>query len=648
MTRKTKASQRNAGSDVLKNTKLSASQNRAVTFDGHNLLVLAGAGSGKTRVLTTRYSWLVQAQGLRPFNILALTFTNDAANEMRGRIAETLGIRNTHTLWVGTFHAVCARILRDHPQLTAFGEDFAIVDAGEQLRLVRTVLSELGVNTRQTTAETALEAISRWKEEGISAEAAAAKAPNGVDALLPKVYALYQQKLREANSLDFGDLITEVLTLLSNNPAVQEAYWQQFKAVMVDEYQDTNAQQVRLIKALRGEGASLTAVGDDDQAIYGWRGAKVGFILKFEEDFANPHIVNLADNYRSTKAITKLATQFVADMENRRRKGLRPARSMPIGSPVRHVALPDGAAEAAFILAEVQKAVAAGRQYGDIAVLARAEWLLKPVEELLVKAGIPTRVTSHDRFLDRDEVIDMIAWLKLTANLKNDAAMVRILRQEHWQLADDVVEQLTKSNAVGGVVAAVRKNAGSKSLPPKTRQRLADIVRVLEALKRNRHKVAPAQLVNMALEESGYRQFLTEANTNAARNRLEGLERLMDKVLQPYEKLTQFIYELPFVDFTPHNEKTEAVQLMTAHAAKGLEFEVVYLVGWERDNFPHSKADLVEEQRLAYVMLTRGQTEVCITSVRRRGVKFLMPSPFLAKLKETKAAAEGHFTSENA
>tara|TARA_Y100000780_G_scaffold231177_1_gene255553 strand:- start:68662 stop:70623 length:1962 start_codon:yes stop_codon:yes gene_type:complete len=651
MTRKTKTGQRqNArkakSNDVLSNTKLSASQKRAVTYDGQNLLVLAGAGSGKTRVLTTRYSWLVQAQGLRPFNILALTFTNDAATEMVGRIAEALGIRNTNTLWVGTFHAVCARILRDHPQETGFGEDFSIADAGEQQRLVRLVLDELDVNLRQVTPQMALEAISRWKEEGITPEDAANLSPKGVEELLPKVYALYQQKLREADTLDFGDLISEVLNLFANHKPVQNKYREQFQAVMVDEYQDTNAQQVRLIKALRGDGCSLTAVGDDDQAIYAWRGAKVEYILKFEEDFTKPHVVNLSDNYRSTKAITKLATEFVADVEGRRRKGLRPARSMDQGKPVTHTLLPDAPAEAAFVLAEVKKAIKAGRKLGDIAVLARAEWLLKPIEELLVKADIPTRVTSHDRFMDREEVVDMIAWLKLTANLKNDAAMVRILRQEHWQIADEVVDQLTKSNAVGGVVAAVRKNAGSKSLPPKTRQRLADIMRVLNHLKQYRHTATPAQLVNMALEESGYRQWLSDDDSNTARNKLEGLDRLMDSSLAGYEKLKDFIYELPFVDFTPKDEKTEAVQLMTAHAAKGLEFPVVFLVGWERDNFPHSKADPVEEVRLAYVMLTRGQEEVFITSARRRGAKFLMPSPFVAKLKETKAAAHGYFVSE--
>ena len=647
MTRKKNTGQRNAkATDVLSNTKLSASQKRAVTYNGLNLLVLAGAGSGKTRVLTTRYSWFVQAQGLRPFNILALTFTNDAASEMTGRIAEALGIKNTSALWVGTFHAVCARILRDHPEQTGFGENFSIADAGEQMRYVRTILEELDVNLRQVTPQQALEAISRWKEEGVSPEDAANLSPQGVEELLPKVYALYQQKLRDADTLDFGDLITEVLNMFAKNPAVQALYRDQFHAIMVDEYQDTNAQQVRLIKALRRDDCQLTAVGDDDQAIYAWRGAKVEYILKFEDDFTKPHVVNLADNYRSTRAITKLATEFVVDVEGRRRKGLRPARSMPEGDPVRHVALPDAEAEAAFVLAEVEKALKNGRTAGEIAVLARAEWLLKPIEELLVKAGIPTRVTSHDRFMDREEVVDMMAWLKLTANLKNDAAMVRILRQEHWQLADEVVEQLTSSKAVGGVVAAVRKNAGSKSLPPKTRQRLADIVTVLEHLKQNRFKATPAQLVNMALEESGYRQWLSDADTNAARNKLESLERLMETGLAGYEKLNDFIYGLPFVDFTPKDEKTEAVQLMTAHASKGLEFPEVFLVGWERDNFPHSKADPIEELRLAYVMLTRGQRKVTITSARRRGVKFLMPSPFVAKLKATNAAAKGYFVSE--
>ncbi len=629
--------------NILTSIKLTPKQKSAVTYDGATLLVLAGAGSGKTRVLTTRYSWLVREQNLNPYNILALTFTNDAADEMRGRIAEQLGIHNTRNLWVGTFHAICARILRENARFTTFGAEFNIIDSDEQLRILKKVMLKLNPNTRKAMIEEALNAISTWKDSGISAEKAATFAPTGVEAFLPKVYEAYQKELALTNSLDFGDLILEVIKLFDANPEVQMSYHKQFEAILVDEYQDTNITQVQLIKAMRSKKCFLTAVGDDDQAIYAWRGAEIKFILEFESDFPNSEIINLSINHRSTRTITRVASQFARHIEDRRPKRLATTCRMPVGNAVRHVLFANDGAEATFVVNSIVKAIKTGKTLGTIAVLARSEWLLKPIEEKLVKLDIPVRITSHNRFIQRPEVLDMLAWLKLANNPKDDAAVIRVLKQPHWKLASNLITDITAKKLNAKTV--ISRLVSGPSLPPKTKEVLAVILSLMNTLRSNHKKLSPAKLVKLALDKSGYQEYLLKNNKQTE---VDNIDRLVNVFLASYEKLTDFIHNLPFVDFTPHEEKDDAVQLMTAHAAKGLEFSVVFLIGWEKDIFPHSKASTIEEQRLAYVMLTRGRDEVIITSAKRRGRKYLMESPFLETLRKTNAAKNGLFVSEKA
>ena len=627
---------------LLKSVRLTAAQRKAVTYTGPSLLVLAGAGAGKTRVLTVRFAWLVKAQKIKPHNVLALTFTNDAAAEMRRRVGDYLGI-NPDSLWVGTFHSVCARILRDNAPYTGLGEDFTILDEDDQRRLIAKVIHELEFDLKQYPVGAMAEAINAWKDDGLNPDAVADLAPETAVPAAPLIYAAYENYLAAMGALDFGDLILKVLELFANNPVIRSRYHARFKALLVDEYQDTNTVQVALIKALRGPDTLLTAVGDDDQSIYGWRGAKVNFILNFEQDFADAVAMRLSDNHRSSKAITTLATDFVRTIETRRKKQLRPARHVPDGTPVEWHQLHTAEDEAAFVVAQIQQALKDGRQPSDIAVLARADWLLQPIEAALATAGIACRVTASSRFMDRPEVLDMLAWLKLAHDPKNDAALLRILRQPHWGFASGVQQNLESTRARGCLLAAARKLAKSPQLPPATRDRLTKLVKLADALHKRRSKAMPAELVAEALAKSGYKDYLTGLGTSQARTQLDTLERLMDEVLPTFTSLKALFEQLYFVNFAMAEEGGPAVQLMTGHAAKGLEFPLVFLIGWDKGLMPHAKANETEERRLAYVMLTRGREQVFITSANRRGQKWFRPSPFLALLAATPAAENGAF-----
>jgi DNA helicase-2/ATP-dependent DNA helicase PcrA len=676
---------------------LNPEQRRAVETTEGPVLVLAGAGTGKTRVLTTRIAHILATGRAWPSQILAVTFTNKAAREMKHRIGVLVGEANVEGMpWLGTFHSIGVKILRRHAELAGLRSDFTILDTDDVIRLIKQLIQAEGLDDKRWPARQFAQMIDGWKNKGLAPkdipEGDARAFANGKGR---ELYAAYQERLKTLNACDFGDLLCHPIRLLRDNPDVLADYHRRFKYILVDEYQDTNTAQYMWLRLLaqrpkqpssprsRGEDAgrqmrggatvsedgtgpssapsghllpvdgekerptvNICCVGDDDQSIYGWRGAEVDNILRFDKDFPGAAIIRLERNYRSTAHILGAASHLIAHNEGRLGKTLFTEKSDPEDARVQVHAAWDSEEEARAVGEELEQIERKGAPLNDVAILVRASFQMREFEERFVTLGLAYRVIGGPRFYERQEIRDAMAYLRVVANPTDDLAFERIVNVPKRKLGDAAVRQLHDAARALGVpmIEAARQLAESDDMKPVQRSALreltASFLRWQEALEATPH----TELAETILEESGYTDMWKADKSAEAPGRLENLKELI-RSMDGYESLRGFLEHVALVMDAEQTEATDAVSIMTLHSAKGLEFDTVFLPGWEEGLFPHQRAldeggrsGLEEERRLAYVGVTRAKRVLHIWFVSNRRIHGLwqstIPSRFLDELPE--------------
>jgi DNA helicase-2/ATP-dependent DNA helicase PcrA len=609
------------------------------------VLVLAGAGTGKTRVLTTRIAHILCSGRAQAWQILAVTFTNKAAREMKERIGHLVGGAVEGMPWLGTFHAVGVKILRKHGELVGLKSGFTILDTDDQLRLIKQVIEGANLDKERWPARQLAALIDSWKNRGLTPD----KVPRGeafgfAEGKGAQLYAAYQARLKELNAVDFGDLLLETIRLFREHPDLLAEYRSKFRYILVDEYQDTNVAQYLWLRLLAGVGtANVCCVGDDDQSIYGWRGAEVDNILRFEADFPGAKVIRLERNYRSTGHILAAAAGLIA--HNKGRLGKTLFTDGAEGERVTLTALWDDGEEARSIGDAIEALRKSGQRLDNVAILVRASFQMRAFEDRFVTLGLPYRVVGGPRFYERQEIKDAIAYLEVTLNPANDLKFERILNVPKRGLGDTSLRRINDlARTRGGIplYQAAREIAETEELPGKARKSLADLVAAFERWRRGVDDMRHTELAELILDESGYTQMWQQDKSPQAHSRLENLKELI-RFMEDFDSLQGFLEHVSLVMDADTADGEERVSLMTLHAAKGLEFDVVFLPGWEEGLFPHQRSidengqeGLEEERRLAYVGITRARRRAKISFVQNRRTRGLWqpaaPSRFVNEL----------------
>ncbi|KQS56322.1 DNA helicase II [Brevundimonas sp. Leaf363] len=630
-------------SDYLRG--LNTEQADAVQTTEGPVLVLAGAGTGKTRVLTTRLAHILATGKARPWELLVVTFTNKAAREMRERITHLIGPSAEGLRWLGTFHSVAAQILRRHAELVGLKSSFTILDTDDQERLLKQLLEAANIDTKRWTPKSLANLIDHWKNRGWTPD----KLPPGEDFANGKgqsLYAAYQARLATLNACDFGDLLLHNLTILSKHADIAEEYRRRFRYILVDEYQDTNVAQYLWLRLLTSSTGNVCCVGDDDQSIYGWRGAEVDNILRFERDFPGAKVIRLERNYRSTRHILGAASGLIA--ANKDRLGKTLWTEDQTGDKVRVRGVWDGEAEARLIADEIETARKTGRNYKDMAVLVRASFQMRAFEERFVMLAIPYAVIGGPRFFERAEIRDAHAYLRLIQSPDDDLAFERIVNVPKRGIGDTSVQKVLHIARQTGVSAmtAVRDLIGSDELQARTRTALSNFVRDMDRWRIQAQSIPHWELTEIILEESGYTD-MQKADRTSGQTRLDNLKELTQS-MQAFDSLGAYLEHVSLVmdlDRGANDDPDGAgsVQIMTLHGAKGLEFPLVFLPGWEEGVFPSQRSidekgekGLEEERRLAYVGVTRAKADARISFAANRLVygrwTSQLPSRFVDEL----------------
>ena len=634
-------------------SRLNPEQRAAVeTVDGP-LLVLAGAGTGKTRVLTTRFAHILLTRRAFPNQVLAVTFTNKAAREMRERVAAMLG-GPAEGLWLGTFHALCARMLRRHAALVGLTSSFNILDADDQLRLLKQVMEAERVDPKRWVPQALMGIIQRWKDRGIAPDAVtAAEDSDFADGRARLLYAAYQDRLRALNCADFGDLLLHVVDILRGHPDVLAQYHRTFRYILVDEYQDTNLVQYLWLRLLAQAQKNICCVGDDDQSIYSWRGAEVENILRFEKDFPGATIVRLERNYRSTAPILAAASGLIAHNEGRLGKTLRPGSDDAAGDKIAVVSLWDSDEEARMIGERMEALQRDGHALAEMAVLVRTGAQTRAVEERLITLSLPYRVVGGLRFYERAEIRDAIAYVRLINQPADDLAFERIVNVPRRGVGEQALRSIgERARAMAAplteAAAALVEDGGLRG---KSREQLRELLAGFDrwrgAIARDGHIATIAAM----LDESGYTGMWQADKSPEAPGRLENLKELV-RALADFDSLAGFLDHVSLVMENNENEAADRVQLMTLHAAKGLEFDTVFLPGWEEGLFPSQRTmdesgarGLEEERRLAYVGLTRARLRVVVSHAANRRLyanwQSSIPSRFIDEIPEAHVQRSG-------
>ena len=622
---------------------LNAPQFEAVTTLNGPVLVLSGAGTGKTKVLTSRLAELVASRTAQPWNILAVTFTNKAAREMKLRVAQLVGPMAEQVM-LGTFHALAGRMLRRHAELVGLKSDFTILDADDQLRLLKQVMEAEGLDIKRWPPRGLLGVISRFKDRGLVPESVTLEeAGDAAGGKAITIYKAYQNRLKTLNAADFGDLLLHMLTIFTKHPDVLAGYQAKLTHIMVDEYQDTNVAQYLWLRLLAQKHHNLCCVGDDDQSIYGWRGAEVGNILRFETDYENAVTIRLERNYRSTGHILNVASSLIA--KNEKRLGKTLYTDDEFGEKVRLAGYWDGYDEARTISSIIESLMKDGHQLNDISVLVRAGYQTREFEERFLAIGLPYRVVGT-RFYERAEIRDAIAYLRLINQPADDLACERIINTPKRGLGATSVQtifQLARS-ADRPMLAAAADLVDSDELKPQARRSLAAFISAIGQWRQVKDSMPPADFARMVLDESGYTEMWQKDKSPDSDGRLENLKELVSAI-EEFDTLSGFLEHIALVmdNDAPHEEGE--VTLMTLHAAKGLEFDTVFLPGWEEGIFPSQRSldenggiGLEEERRLAYVGITRARRNLYISFAANRRVHGLwqsaIPSRFIAELPQ--------------
>ncbi|WP_449289000.1 ATP-dependent helicase [Methylopila musalis] len=625
---------------------LNPEQREAVeTLDGP-LLVLAGAGTGKTRVLTTRIAHILALGLARPYEILAVTFTNKAAREMRERVGKLLGQAAEGMQWLGTFHSIGTRILRRHAELAGLASSFTILDTDDQIRLLKQVLSAENIDDKRWPARQLAFAIDGWKNRALSPkDVPAGEGQSFANGRGAELYAIYQARLKQLNAVDFGDLLLEPIRLFREHPDVLEQYHRRFKYMLVDEYQDTNVAQYLWLRLLARGSSNLACVGDDDQSIYGWRGAEVENILRFDRDFPGAKVVRLERNYRSTGHILNAASHLIAHNQGRLGKTLKP--QIELGDKVTVAGAWDSGEEARQIGDEIEALQGKGHTLDEIAILVRASFQMREFEERFITLGLPYRVVGGPRFYERAEIRDAMAYLRVVASPADGLAFERIVNTPKRGLGDAALKQITERSRADEVpmLEAARRLVAGPDLKPKPKAALKELVQAFDRWAALVDNIPQSELAERVLEESGYTDMWTKDRSAEAQGRLENLKELV-RSMEPFENLRGFLEHVSLVMDVDSGRGEDAVTIMTLHAAKGLEYDTVFLPGWEEGLFPHQRAldesgraGLEEERRLAYVGLTRARRRAKVWFASNRRIHGLwqssIPSRFLDELPET-------------
>ncbi|MGD9471878.1 MAG: ATP-dependent helicase [Novosphingobium sp.] len=634
---------------------LNPPQREAVLTTEGPLLMLAGAGTGKTAALTHRLAHLVHSRLAWPSEILCVTFTNKAAREMRERVGQLIGPAVEGMPWLGTFHSIGAKMLRRHAGVVGLESNFTIIDTDDQLRLLKQIITGSGLDEKRWPAKQLAGLIDRWKNRGLN--------PDDLDAAENEAYAngrgqeiyrIYQQRLKALNACDFGDLLLHILNIFRRERDILEQYQQRFKYVLVDEYQDTNAVQYLWLRLLAQSRKNVCVVGDDDQSIYSWRGAEVANILRFEKDFPGAKIIRLEQNYRSTPDILATASGLIGENSQRLGKNLWTERAG--GDPVRVIGVWDGPEEARRVSEEIERLEREGAPLDKVAILVRAQYQTREFEDRFIQIGLNYRIIGGFRFYERAEIRDALAYLRLIAQPSDDLAFERIHNQPKRGLGAKALEAMHRhARATGKPLAAAALDlANADGLPRRATGTVAALLRDLARWREAADMLSPAELLRMVMEECGYNAMLAADRSAESAGRAENLSELA-RAMEDYESLGAFLEHVSLVMDNDAADDTEKVTIMTIHAAKGLEFDNLFLPGWEEGVFPSQRAldegglaSLEEERRLAYVAITRARRRCTILHAANRRIygqwNSSIPSRFIEELPPAHIQRESTLT----
>src|SRR3954471_16575633 len=624
---------------------LNPEQREAVEAADGPVLVLAGAGTGKTRVLTTRLAHILATRRAWPGQILAVTFTNKAAREMKERIGALIGGVVEGMQWLGTFHSIGAKMLRRHAELAGLKSNFTILDTNDQLRLMKQLIEAEGVDEKRWPARTLASMIDGWKNRGLRPdEVSEGEAQGYAFGKGKSLYRQYQERLKALNAADFGDLLLETLHILKTQPEILADYRDRFRYMLVDEYQDTNVVQYLWLNLLARGTGNVCVVGDDDQSIYGWRGAEVENILRFERDFPGAKVIRLERNYRSTPVILGAASGLIAANKGRLGKTLWTEGEQ--GEKIRVAGVWDAEEEARNVASDAEDLHRRDHLWSQMAVLVRASFQMREFEDRFISLGLPYRVIGGPRFYERQEIRDAMAYLRLIAQGDDDLAFERIVNKPKRGIGDASVATLHNYARARHLplLAASREIADTDELPPKARKALGELSANFARWSETSKVLPHTELAEMVLDESGYTDMLKADKSAEAPGRLDNLKEFV-RSMESFESLHGFLEHVSLVMEIAQDESGDRINLMTLHAAKGLEFNTVFLPGWEEGLFPSQRtmdesgmAGLEEERRLAYVGLTRARRRVRISFAANRRVhgswQSALPSRFIAEIPE--------------
>ena len=643
-------------SDYLKN--LNKAQKEAVLYLDGPLLIVAGAGSGKTKVLTSRIAHIIKEKKAFPNQILSVTFTNKAAKEMQTRVSKILGSTATGLSWLGTFHSICAKILRKHATAANLNSNFTIIDTDDQIRLIKNICKSENIDIKQLAPRFILAIIDRWKNKGYYPSEVKVNNKDVYEKTILPLYKIYQQKLIDLNSCDFGDLILHTVKILENYPDIRQIYSTNFKYILVDEYQDTNFIQSKWLNLLSEKTKNLCCVGDDDQSIYSWRGAEIKNFLEFDQVYENTKVIRLEQNYRSSQNILSVASNLISNNQNRVGKTL--TTTMEEGDLVKLNCFKNGKDEAVGISDEIEKKLKKKYSFNEMAILVRAIFQTREFEERFLKIGMPYRILGGTKFYERAEIKDCVAYLRLIHQEKDDLAFERIVNNPKRSIGDTTlktVHEFGKENNLS-LESAANKMLEQNLIKPKTKIGLSFFLNALNKWRNdlNIKKISHIKLLQTVLDESGYSAMLKNKKDLDNENRLENIKELLS-AMKEFDNLESFLEHVSLATSVDQEWDGEKINMMTMHAAKGLEFDVVFLPGWEEGLFPHQKSieekgqnGLEEERRLAYVGITRAKKKAIISFSMNRFYQGdwidSMASRFIDELPEKHLEKNSFFDEE--
>lgn len=627
---------------------LNEQQQQAVNQTEGAVLVLSGAGTGKTRVLTARLAHIIASGLARPWECLAVTFTNRAAREMEERLANMIGA-DASQVWLGTFHSIGLKILRRFASELGYAQNFVILGEDDQTRLIKQIMLSEGYDIKKYTPEAVLAAIQTWKDKGISPDKViAGDSTDFMGGRVLGIYRTYQDRLKSMNAMDFGDLLMLCLELFARNPEILAKYQNQFRYIMVDEYQDTNTAQYLWLRLLAQKWGNLCCVGDDDQSIYSWRGAQIGNILKFDHDFKDAKIIRLESNYRSTAHILAAASSIIRHNEGRLGKELRVAPNRdPDGEKVKVKGLSSGREEALAAVDSIENAYRHGTPYSQMAILVRTTAQTREFEEAFITNAIPYQVIGGAKFYEREEIRDAIAYLRAVALPSDDMAIMRIINKPRRGIGDTTIDfvrqKALKENLPFFAALKDLSRPDSFELKPAAKKAAAAFLQSHALWTEYAEKLPPFEALKNILDNAGYIAMWQESTDIKAEGKLENLTELLSVLKQRFDSIPAFLEHIALISDTDEIVGDDKVSIMTLHSAKGLEFDTVILAGWEEGLFPHQRAldetgtfGLEEERRLAYVGITRARKNVYITYAANRMVfgqwQQGIPSRFLEEL----------------